>query len=56
MEAVTDKKQAICVRMAGWQKADLEEAARAQNRSLNNFILNELGKRRKWKDRPEAGL
>ena len=49
-------KTSVLVRLMGWQKLDLEAGARAQNRSVNNFILTELGKRRKWKDRePETG-
>ena len=56
MVATTEKRVPVVVRMARWQKADLEAEAQKQNRSLNNFILNELGKRRKWKDRrPEDG-
>lgn len=48
-----NNKNAVLVRLKEWQKADLEEAARAQNRSVNNFILTELGKRRKWKERDQ---
>lgn len=44
-------KTSILVRMKGWQKADLEAAAKKQNRSVNNFVLTELGKRRKWDKR-----
>jgi len=53
-ETENNSKTSVLVRMEGWQKKDLEEAARAENRSVNNFVLNTLAKRRKWKDRPEA--
>lgn len=47
------EKTSVLVRMKGWQKADLEAAAEGQARSVNNFILRELGIRRKWKDRDQ---
>jgi len=51
-----NSKTAILVRMKTWQKDELEEEARKQNRSVNNLVLTELGRRRKWKDRdPETG-
>lgn len=36
-----------------WQKAELEREAEADGRSLNSFLVRELGKRRKWKDRDQ---
>lgn len=46
-------KTSILVRMRGWQKVDLEVDARAQGRSVNNLVMQELGRRRKWKDRDQ---
>ncbi len=39
-----------------WQKQEIEEEARKAGRSVNNFLIHELGKRRKWVNRdPETG-
>lgn len=46
------KDKGIVIRLDhAWQKTELEEEARQQGRSLNNYLIRELGKRRKWKDR-----
>lgn len=51
-----NEKTSILVRMRGWQKQELEAQARKENRSVNNLVLTELGKRRKWNERdPETG-
>lgn len=39
-----------------WQKQEIEEDARRAGRSVSNFLIHELGKRRKWIKRdPETG-
>jgi len=39
-----------------WQKREIEEEARNAGRSVSNFLIRELGKRRKWFNRdPETG-
>lgn len=39
-----------------WQKQEIEQEAKKAGRSVNNFLIHELGKRRKWVNRdPETG-
>lgn len=46
----------VAIRMKEWQKRDLLREAELDGRSLNNYMVNELGKIRGWQNRnPDTG-
>lgn len=51
------KDKGIVIRLEhAWQKQDLEEEARLDGRSLNNYLIRKLGALRGWAHRdPDTG-